>query len=102
MKPLKVVESVQSSKNEDFWYELLLDLTVEAERLGSDPKKEFYERYILPYLKRKKHFKSYNWRIVESKTPYTCPKCGYVHYHSYVIGKKPKRCRRCHQKFSEE
>jgi len=87
---------------DDFWLQLIWDLEIEAERAGADPKKERYERYILPYIKRKKHPKNHRPNLLESKKPFKCPRCGYFHAHSYVIGKKPKRCYRCHYKFINE
>jgi hypothetical protein len=82
-------------QNKIDWYALILDLSVEAERLGADLEKEKYERYILPYIKRKKHPRNYNW-LRGDKKPYVCPRCHHFHSHNYIIGRKPKRCYKCH------
>jgi len=100
--PLKPqLQEASASLSPNFWFELIQDLTIVAERYGADPKKEICERYILPYVKRK-HPKNHRPNSLESKKPFKCPKCGHFHAHSYVIGKKPKRCYKCHWVFENE
>lgn len=91
----KVVKPDRVENFDDFLYRLILELEVEAIRFGADTCKEIYEKYTAKYVKRK-HPKSYNWRIGEPLKRYKCPKCGYFHSWNYVRkGVPPVKCARC-------
>ena len=80
----------------NFLEELILDLQIEAEKLCY-PKKDYSRQYL--YLK-KKHPKDYKADSFNRIEEYKCPKCSYFHSHLYIVGKKPKRCFRCHTVFN--
>lgn len=80
--------------HETFLEELILDLTIKAERDSKRPD------YAAQYAYSKKHHPG-PWRpnSLEPREPYICPKCHYFHAAAYIKGQKPKRCYRCRTPF---